>query len=415
METQHIKGLTVNKTMTEICTLELSKQGLGDIPFNKIKTDVNWLILSDNKIKKVPGEIKFLKNLNRLALNDNRIEEIDKSIGECIALSWMDLTRNRLRELPTELGLLTRISGLGLSENLFETIPECVYRLKNLRKFGFFSNKITHVSPDIQNLRNLVKLDLSNNKIEFIPPEFCLLVNLSWLNLSNNRIKTLPNEINNLKKLEELGLGMNELDKLPNMSSLNMLRILPVFKNRLKSIHPSLLTLRSIEKLDFSDNEITEFPYEALQNSSLRYLNLRNNKICEISSFLVHDGLCPITMIDISENKLAYLPYKLFKAFGQHTTIRLGSNPYERRTARVSEEQSLLQICFTKILNEKSNLDPWLSRMFVQRHVCDQCRCYFVVEPCYSYSYSYLDREHQFVVEKMLCSIGCLRRCENGN
>jgi len=404
--------MAVNKTMTEISTLELSKQGLNDIPFNKIKTDVNWLILSDNKIRRVPSEIRSLKNLNRLALNDNRIEEIDRGIGECTALSWMDLTRNRLHHLPAELGALTRISGLGLSENLFETIPDCVYKLRNLRKFGFFSNRITSVAPDIQNLKSLVKLDLSNNRIESIPVEFCTLVNLSWLNLSNNRLRSLPAEINNLKRLEELGLGMNELVELPNMSSLSMLRILPVFKNSLRSIHSSLLGLRSIEKLDFSDNEIAEFPYAALQNPSLRYLNLRNNRISEISSQLVQDCLSPITMIDISENRLAFLPYKLFKAFGQHTTIRLGSNPYEKRPSRVSEEQSLLQICFTKILNEKNSLDPWLSRMFAKRHVCDQCRCSFVVEPCYSYGYSYLDREHQFVVEKMLCSVGCLRRCE---
>lgn len=413
MKNHHIKRKCINKIMTEICTVELSKQGLNDIPFNRIKADVNWLILSDNKIKKIPREIKILKSLSRLALNDNRIEEIDSSIGDCVGLSWMDLTRNRLRALPPELGILTRISGLGLSENLFETIPECVYKLKNLRKFGFFSNKITWISPEIQNLKSLVKLDLSNNSIESIPIEFCSLVNLSWLNLSNNKIRHLPPEINNLKKLEELGLGMNELEELPSMSNLNALRIFPVFKNKLRSVHSSLLTLKSIEKLDFSDNEISEFPYIALYNPSLRYLNLRNNKISEIVSLKILDALSSITMIDISENQISYLPYKLFKSFGQHTTIRLGSNPYEKRSSRISDEQSLLQICFTKILNEKNKLDPWLNRMFVKRHVCDFCKCYFVVEPCYCYNYSYLDREHQFVVEKMLCSMRCLRKCED--
>lgn len=412
MQMKCIKGQNVNKIMNEISTVDFSKQSLVDIPSEKIRNDVNWLILSDNRIRKIPAEIRNFKNISRLALNDNRIEEISGAIGECFGISWMDLTRNRLKDLPLELGQLTRISGLGLSENEFEKIPDCVYKLRNLRKFGFFSNKITWISPEIKNLRNLVKLDLSNNKLENIPIEFCSLLNLSWLNLSNNKLKKLPMEMNSLKRLEELGLGMNELEELPDMSNLNSLRILPVFKNKLKSIHPSLMSLKSIQKLDFSDNEITEFPYLALANPSLRYMNLRNNKLSEIKATEIPEGHSTITMIDISENRLSYLPFKLFKAFSQHTTIRLGSNPYVKKESWIPEEQSLLQLCFTKILNEKNKIDPWMSRIFKNKHVCDLCRCRFVLDPCFSYTYSYLDSNHQFVVEKMLCSIRCLRKCE---
>lgn len=398
--------------MAEITTVDMSRQELEKIPFAQIRQDVNWLILSDNKIKKISKEIKAFKNLSRLALNDNRIEEISAELGDCIGVTWMDLTRNKLKKLPLELGTLTRISGLGLSENEFEEIPDCVYKLKNLRKFGFFSNKIRLISPEIKNLKNLVKLDLSNNRLEKIPEEFCSLINLSWLNLSNNKLKQLPPQINNLKKLEELGLGMNELVELPDVSNLNNLRILPVFKNKLSSIHPSLLGLRSIEKLDFSDNEILEFPYEALNNLSLKYLNLRNNRIQYISPFNISENLCNITLIDVSENRLKFLPFKFFKSFSQKTVIRLGSNPYEIRNPLFSTNQSLLQICFTKILNEKNKLDPWMNKIFKTRHICDCCKSFFVVEPCFSYNYSYLDSECRFVVEKMLCSIKCVRKCE---
>lgn len=398
--------------MAEIFTIDLTKQNLSEIPFSRIRTDANWVILSDNRIKKIPKEIKFLRNLSRLALNDNRIEEIDGNIGECIGITWMDLTRNKLKTLPSQMGQLTRISGLGLSENEFDTIPECIYKLKNLRKFGFFSNKITFISGDIKGLRNLVKLDLSNNRLESIPREFCTLVNLSWLNLSNNRLRKLPAEINNLRKLEELGLGMNELEELPNMSNLNSLRIFPVFKNNLKTIHPSILNLKDIEKLDFSDNEISDFPYIALYNPSLRYLNLRSNRISEISPYELIDCLSTITMVDISENRLRYLPFKLFKSFGQNTTIRLGSNHFEKMPSIIPGSQSLMQICFTKIINEKNKVDPWLNRMFKKRYICDNCKNFFVVEPYFAYSFSFLDSEHQFVVEKMLCSLRCLRKSE---
>lgn len=398
--------------MSGIASADFSKQGLTEVPIPQIRTDTSWLILSDNKIKHVPQGIRSLRYLTRLALNDNRIESIDPAIGLCLGVSWIDLTRNKLRTLPKELGYLTKITGLGLSENEFEDIPECVYKLKNLRKFGFFSNRITRISPAIQNLQCLIKVDLSNNQLEYLPDEFCQLRNISWLNLSNNRLRKLPAGINRLTRLEELGLGTNELTDLPDFSSLTRLRIFPIFKNRLSRIHPSLFSLPSIEKLDFSDNFISEFPVMALHCSSLRYLNLRNNYINNISSFHLQERiLSPINMLDISENNLKYLPYRLFKAFSETTTIRLGDNPYERLPDVLPRQPSLLQICFSKILSKNEKVDPWIENIFKHKHICDYCRSAFVVDPIMTYCHSYLDSNHRFVIEKILCSVRCRRRC----
>lgn len=393
-------------------SMDLSKQGLGEIPMGRIRTDTNWLILSDNKLKRVPGEIRFLRCLSRLALNDNQIEEIEGEIGACTGITWIDLTRNRLKSLPAEMGQLTRISGLGLSENEFEEIPECVFKFRSLRKFGFFSNRITHISPSIKNLRNLVKVDLSNNRLESLPEEFCTLSNISWLNLSNNRLTRIPASIARLTKLEELGLGTNALTELPDMSTLTRLRILPVFKNRIRSVHQSLCHLKSVEKLDFSDNLITEFPIDAIYNSSLRYLNLRNNRIERISPFVFTDRISSITMIDVSENRLRFLPYKLFKAFKEVTTVRLGSNMYEKLPAVIPTQQSLMQICFTRILHKNCTVDPWIHNIFKKQNTCDFCKASFVIDPFFSYAVSYLDNDYQFVIEKMLCSLRCMRLSE---
>ncbi|KAI5168434.1 hypothetical protein PAEPH01_0126 [Pancytospora epiphaga] len=395
--------------MTEVLSTDLSRKGLCEIPMAKIKTDTEWLILSDNKLKKISREIRHLQNLSRLALNDNQIDEIEPEISACTGITWIDLTRNRLKALPETMGELTRISGLGLSENEFETIPECVYKFKNLRKFGFFSNKIASISPSIRNLRNLVKVDLSNNRLESLPDEFCLLVNISWLNLSNNRLKSLPLGITRLTKLEELGLGTNNLTELPDISTLSRLRILPVFKNKIKTVHPSICRLKSIEKLDFSDNQITEFPSEAIYNPTLKYLNLRNNQISKISPFIFNGCISSITMIDVSENKLKYLPYKLFKTFREITTVRLGLNAYECMAPVIPSQQSLMQICFTRILHKNYAVDPWINNIFKRQNVCDYCKASFVTDPYFFYAISYLDNDYQFVVEKMLCSSRCMR------
>lgn len=398
--------------MAGITSADFSKQDLAELPLGRIRVDTNWLILSNNRLRALPKEICFLRRLSRLALNDNRIETIDAAIAACQGITWIDLTRNRLRTLPAELGLLTRITGLGLSENEFEEIPACVFRLRNLRKFGFFSNRLARIPPDIRHLQGLVKVDLSNNRIAELPDEFCELRHISWLNLSNNHLRRLPAVISRLTCLEELGLGTNELTELPDMSALARLRILPVFKNRLARVHASLFRLPAIEKLDFSDNALTEFPVTALYAPALRYLNLRNNQIAAIPATALPEGVASsITMLDISENCLRFLPYKLFKAFGETTTIRLGANPYERVPDAVPPAPSLLQMCYTRLLSRRAKAAPWIDNIFQHRHVCDCCRAPFVVDPVYVYCHSYLDSDHHFVIEKMLCSARCRRRC----
>lgn len=398
--------------MSDIVSIDMSKENLIEIPFTMIPIDINWLILSDNRINKVSKDIGKYEKLSRLALNDNNIDRIEPDIGRCRHMTWIDLTRNRLKSLPQEMGGLVKISGLGLSENEFEQIPDCIFKMRNLRKFGFFSNKITLISPKIKYLKALVKVDLSNNRLTEIPEEFCTLSNINWLNLSNNKLKSLPNGIGKLTRLEELGLGVNELTEIPDLSNLKKLRILPIFKNKLKSVHPSIFKLEKLEKLDLSDNFIEEFPIEILYNPTMRYLNLRNNSIRHINSYMFSSDLSNIGMIDISDNKLECIPYKFFKTFSESTIVRLSGNKYCKKPSTTPKNQSLMQICFSKIINTKHNFDDWINNMFKKHSICDQCKSVFVVEPYFAYVTSFLNPENMFVIEKMCCSIRCLRAAE---
>lgn len=180
------------------------------------------------------------------------------------------------------------------------------------------------------------------------------------------------------------------------MSTLTRLLILPVFKN---------CQLKSIEKLHFSDNLTTEFPAEAIYNPTLKYLNLRNNQIRQISPFVFNGSLSSITMINISENKLKYLPYKLFKAFRQITTVRPSSNVYECVHFVVPHSRDL---CFTRVLHKNHAVDPWMSNIFKEQNICLYCKASFVTDSYLFYAVSYLDNDYQFVIEKMLCSARCI-------
>jgi leucine-rich repeat protein SHOC2 len=376
--------------------------------------NVNWLILSHNKLREVPPSIKMFGRLTRLALNDNRIEVVTPLIGELSSLTWVDLTRNRLSFLPYEMGKLKNLTGLGLSENDFTEIPECVLRLHSLKKFGFFSNRLVAIPKDIHCLRGLVKVDLSNNLIEELPDEFCELTNLTWLNLSNNKIARLPAGLNKLVNLEELGLGSNLLEEVPDISALTRLRILPLFKNRIKRVNLKTDSLPRIEKLDFSDNEVCEFPTQVIYMKGLRYLNFKNNKIREINFNDVDPTVISnISMIDVSDNLLTYIPLKFFKTFSNITTIRMNNNPFRyHQNIRPKTVPSLLGLCYAKIFNLKGCVgEVWINTKFRKSlNTCDGCGKTFFNEPYERYNLSSLGDGNTFVVKKILCSCLCYKR-----
>lgn len=395
--------------MTEVTSADYSKQGYHEIPKIAYATPINWLILSDNRIREIPESIKELKTLSRLALNDNRIEEIHPGIGALVGLTWIDLTRNRLRSLPDEMANLKKVSGLGLSENNFSEIPRCIFKMTNLRKFGFFSNKIRRIPKDIRFLVNLIKIDLSNNEICSLPDEFCELRSLNWLNLSNNKLQRLPDAISNLTQLEELGLGANCLTELPDMSSLKKLRILPVFKNQLTCVNQSISHLSSIEKLDFSDNSISEFPSHIVGIKTLKYLNLKSNRISRIDSRLFRNQVSSVSIIDVSDNLLSCIPLKFFKTFPNVTVIRVGENPFVYHESKPAPSPALTELCYNKCLNMRYKCESWIRRRYPGVNSCDSCSKLFTTQAHLGYSLSSIGDGNTFVVEKMLCSYTCYK------
>lgn len=383
-------------------TLDLSEHELYHIPEEAFNEHLTWLILTGNKIRDIPESIGMLRNLTRLAINDNRLEKVSSALAGLQYLNWMDLTRNRLRDLPVSLYKLP-ITGLGLSENEFQEIPQCVLRMRTLRKFGFFSNRVRKIPPSIGNLVNLIKIDLSNNFISELPGEFCELKNLTWLNLSNNCLKSLPSNFGNLENLEELGLGSNQLEELPDISNLTKLRILPLYKNKLRRV--CLRNLKSIEKLDLSENQITEFPTEIVYLSSLKYLNLRTNKIKEID-LDVHSIISNISLIDVAENEIEYFPMKFFKIFGGLATIRINYNSYKYpRDIFPKTLNSLHLMVVNRILNLKNDATA--------KYACDVCFKFFVSEPFYAFRLSSLGDGHTFTLKKTICSLNCYLSTQN--
>ncbi|MBU2971676.1 leucine-rich repeat-containing serine/threonine-protein kinase [Pseudoalteromonas sp. C2R02] len=94
---------------------------------NKIKTiaddalpvQTRWLILTDNKIEKLPSNIGKLHRLQKLALAGNQLSKLPDTMANCKSLELIRLSANKLTALPNWLIQLPKLSWFACSGNDF--------------------------------------------------------------------------------------------------------------------------------------------------------------------------------------------------------------------------------------------------------------------------------------------------------
>ena len=95
--------------------------GVSHIPAS-LPHDLDWLILSGNKISKLDEtNTRFKSNLSKLNLSSNQIEWIpDAFLQQFTQLSSLDVSHNKLKSLPRILENMTSLSEIRISGNSFE-------------------------------------------------------------------------------------------------------------------------------------------------------------------------------------------------------------------------------------------------------------------------------------------------------
>lgn len=80
---------------------------------------IRWLILTNNKIEKLPASLGSMSHLQKLMLAGNRLQSLPEEMASCLNLELIRLSANQLQELPPWLFTLPRLSWLAYAGNPF--------------------------------------------------------------------------------------------------------------------------------------------------------------------------------------------------------------------------------------------------------------------------------------------------------
>ena len=149
-------------------------------------------------LTELPESLRQLSNLQVLIVRENKLTKLPTWIGDLKQLSWLDLAFNNIRSLPNSLKRLTQLNLLDLSNNRLTSLPEWIGELTELQSLSLYKNKLTTLPQSLGNLLQLQMLDLSSNQLPTIPDNISRLKRLQMLLLSNNQFRDIPSPLADL-------------------------------------------------------------------------------------------------------------------------------------------------------------------------------------------------------------------------
>lgn len=95
---------------------------IKEVPENSLPNKLRWLILTDNKIEKLPNSLGDKVYLQKLALAGNKLISLPKTFAKLINLELIRISANQLTEFPTQLFNLPKLAWLAFSGNPFSKV-----------------------------------------------------------------------------------------------------------------------------------------------------------------------------------------------------------------------------------------------------------------------------------------------------
>lgn len=94
---------------------------IGHVPGQALPPLLRWLILTDNCIRELPGELGERPHLQKLMLSGNQLQRLPDSLRNCHRLELIRIAANQLTELPEWLLSLPSLTWLAYAGNPLET------------------------------------------------------------------------------------------------------------------------------------------------------------------------------------------------------------------------------------------------------------------------------------------------------
>ena len=143
--------------------LDLSNNNLSSLPDNlhRLKK-LKIAFFANNNFTVLPSAFKECKNLYMLGFKANAIEVFDEDILP-LSISWLILTDNKIHKLPKSIGRLSKLQKCALAGNLIEELPLEMQNCKSLELLRLSANQLQNIPSWLLELPKLSWFAFSGN------------------------------------------------------------------------------------------------------------------------------------------------------------------------------------------------------------------------------------------------------------
>jgi hypothetical protein len=96
---------------------------IASVGEHALPPSIRWLILTNNKIEKLPASLGSMSHLQKLMLAGNRLQSLPDEMASCLNLELIRLSANQLQRLPPWLFTIPRLSWLAYAGNPLCSAP----------------------------------------------------------------------------------------------------------------------------------------------------------------------------------------------------------------------------------------------------------------------------------------------------
>lgn len=108
---------TVLRDLPSLYMLSLKSNRLESIPEGALSPRLTWLILTDNRLRRLPDDIASLTGLRKLMLTGNLLSSLPDAITQCLNLELVRLSDNCLEALPAGMLQMPKLAWIALAGN----------------------------------------------------------------------------------------------------------------------------------------------------------------------------------------------------------------------------------------------------------------------------------------------------------